>query len=89
VVFSPEWVVVDEVVARSAHTHEYANVTELPPATEGKFVMNVLRLPLVAAFTGRVDSEVLSLEFPIENQGCSPLLTNPSQWLASFQYQTP
>ena len=88
-VFGPEWVVVDEVVTSTAHPHKYGNVTELPTATEGKLVMNVLRLPLVAAFTGRVDSEVLSLEFPVENQGYSPLLTNPSQWLASFQYQTP
>ncbi len=46
---------VDQVMAGAADRHKDASVTELPPTPEGKLVVNVLCVPLLAALTGRVD----------------------------------
>jgi hypothetical protein len=53
-------------MAGATDCHKDCGIAELPPATEGKFVVNVLCVPLLAALTDRVDADILSLKLPVE-----------------------
>jgi|694.fasta_scaffold20096_13 hypothetical protein len=53
-------------MAGTTDSHKDCGVTELPPTTERKLVVNVLCVPLLAALTDRVDADILSLKLPVE-----------------------